>query len=217
MNTIIYFLLGLGNFFLLLLGIYLARKYGFSSIGNVILFVLLGLVYDNVMIALGRYIGEGTTLESLSIVRYWLHALFTPTLILFAWSTYYRTGLPSAKKTIWKVIAAVSTIGLILYELFTTIAGLDLKPIWKNGVLTYGASSNAIMVVVITVVIGIVGFILMKKFCFPWLFIGTTTMISGGILASWINNFPIMNVLEVLFMVSLLLTKQFQDQNPLSG
>ncbi|MBS3681313.1 hypothetical protein KGF86_14015 [Ornithinibacillus massiliensis] len=216
LNTFIYFLVGLGNFILFLWGISLARKYGFLTFANVILLVLLGLVYDNVMIALGKYIGEGHTLESLNLLRYWLHTFITPTLILFAWNTYYRTGLPTAKKTGWKVLAAILTIGLILYESLTTLVGLELRPNWKNGVLTYEGSGSALMVIIITIVIGVVGFILWKKFHFPWLFIGTLSMVLGGILAGWLHSFPIMNILELLFMASILMTKQFQDRNQLA-
>lgn len=217
LNTIIYFLLGLGNFIVLFWGISLARTYGFLTIANVILLVLLGLIYDNVIIAMGKYIGEGNTLESLNLLRYWLHTFITPTLILFAWSTYYRTGLPTAKKTGWKVLAAILTIGLILYESLTTLVGLELRPSWKKGVLTYEGSGSALMVIVITLVIGVAGFILWKKSHFPWLFIGTLSMVLGGILAGWLNSFPIMNILELLFMVSILMTKQFQDRNQLTG
>src|SRR5699024_2414980 len=162
--------------------------------------------------AFGRFIGEGNVLESLSYVRFWLHALFTPTLILFAWSIYSRTGLPWAKKRFWKVLAHLITIGLILYELFASVKGLKLEPSWKNGVLTYesaGQSVGPFMVISITIILGIVGLLLVIKFRFFWLFIATLVMISGGILAIWIKNFPIMNVLEFLFIVSLLWTKQF--------
>src|SRR5699024_12088329 len=98
------------------------------------------------------------------------------------------------------------------YELFASVKGLKLEPSWKNGVLTYESAAQSVcpfMVIFITISLGIIGLLLMIKFRFFWLFIGTLVMISGGILAIWIKNFPIMNVLEFLFIVSLLWTKQF--------
>lgn len=212
MDTFLFFLLGFGYVCLLIWGIFLARDLGLFNLANVLLLVIFGLVYDNLIIALGRFIGEGNVLESLSYVRFWLHALFTPTLILFAWSIYFRTGLPWAKKMYWKVLAYLMTIGLIFYELFASVKGLKLEPIWKNGVLTYesaGQPGSPYMVIIITLVLGIIGLLLMKKFRFFWLLIGTLIMISGSILTIWIKDFPIMNVLEFLLIVSLLLTKQF--------
>lgn len=213
MNTFLYFFLGFGYLCLLIWGIVLAKKHGLFNLTNVLLLVILGLVYDNLMIAFGRFIGEGNVLESLNVVRFWLHALFTPTLILYAWSICFRIGLPWAQKTFWKVLAWLLTIGLILYELLTSIKGLELKPNWENGVLTYenaAQSDTPVMVILITLVLGIVSIIFIKKFRYFWLFIGTLVMILGGILAIWIKSFPIMNVLEFLLIVSLLMTKQFQ-------
>ncbi|MGY0691860.1 hypothetical protein ACW2QC_03595 [Virgibacillus sp. FSP13] len=220
MNTFLFFFLGFGYLCLFIWGLILSRNHGLLNLTNVILLVILGLVYDNLIIAFGRFIGEGNLLETLSYVRFWLHALFTPTLILFAWSICFRIGLPWAKKTFWKVLAWLMTIGLILYELLASIKELELEPKWKNGVLTYESavqSDSLIMVIIITLVLGIVGIILMKKFRFSWLFIGTLVMISGGILAIWIKNFPIMNVLEFILIVSLLMTKQFQIRNQKSS
>ncbi|WP_106497317.1 hypothetical protein [Lentibacillus sp. Marseille-P4043] len=220
MDTFIFFLLGFGYFCLFIWGLVLSRNYGLLNLTNVVLLVIIGLIYDNLIIAFGRFIGEGKLLENLSYARFWLHALFTPTLILFAWSICFRTGLPWAKKTFWKAVAWLMTIGGILYELLASIKGLKLKPKWKNDVLTYESaapSDSLIMVIIITLVLGIVGFILMRKFRFPWLFIGTLVMILGGILAIWIKNFPIMNVLEFILIISLLMTRQFSNQKSKSS
>ena len=213
MDTFLFFPLGFGYLCLLIWGLFLARRHGLLNLTNVLLLVILGLIYDNFVIAFGKYIGEGDLLEELSYVRFWLHALLTPTLVLFAWSICFRIGLPWANKTFYKVFVYLITIGLILYELLTSIRGLELEPNWRIDVLTYEnafQSGNPVMVILITLVLGIVGFILMRKFHFSWLFIGTLIVILGSILAIWIKSFPIMNVLEFLFIISLLMTKQFQ-------
>lgn len=36
--------------------------------------VLLGLIYDNGILAAGRFIGEGSTLKYLNYARFWIHA-----------------------------------------------------------------------------------------------------------------------------------------------
>jgi hypothetical protein len=177
-----------------------------------LLFVIFGLTYDNLIIAFGRFIGEGKVLECFSYVRFWLHALFTPTLIIFAWNIYFRTSLLWAKRKFLKALAYTITISLILYELFTSVKGLQLEPNWRNRVLTYestGQSMIPITVIMITLIFGIIGLLFMMKFRYSWLFIGNLIMISGGILTTWIQNFPTMNVLEFLFITSLLLTKQY--------
>lgn len=179
------------------------------------LLVIVGLVYDNLIIALGRFFGEGKLLEGLSFVRFLLHALFTPLLILFAWSIAFKLDLAWAKKKFWKIVFSILTIGLILYELFTSVIGLKLRAKRENGVLTYESieSVSPVMVILVTLVLVIMGIILIKNFHFPGLLIGTIIMTLGSVLAIWISNFPIMNVLEFLLVLSLLLTKRFQIRN----
>jgi hypothetical protein len=212
MDTFLFFLLVFGYVCLLIWGLFVAKNHSLLNLSNVLLLVILALVYDNLIIASGRFIGEGAVLENLSYVRFWLHALFTPTLILFAAYIYFSTGLPQAKNNYWKVLAYTLTIGLIIYELFTSVKGLKLEPTWKSSVLTYDSvdqSAIPFMIILITLVLGAVGLLLMIKFHFFWLFIGVLITILGSILTSWIKYYPMMNVLEFLLIVSLLLTKQF--------
>ncbi|MFA1818854.1 hypothetical protein ACDX78_01405 [Virgibacillus oceani] len=111
-----------------------------------------------------------------------------------------------------KVLAYLLTIALILYDLFTSVQRLKLEPTWKNSILTYDSveqSGIPIMVILITLILGAVGLLLIMKFRFYWLFIGTLIVISGGILNIWVKYYPMMNILELLLIVSLLLTKQF--------
>lgn len=214
MHTTLFFFLVLCYLSLFIWGIFLTRKHGVLNLNHVLLLVIIGLVYDNLIIALGKYIGEGNTLIYLSYMRYWLHALFTPTLILFAWDIYSRADLTKTNATLWKAIAYLITIGFICYELFTSIKGLKLEPVWKNGVLTYEDTGHSVslMVIFITLILGLVGLHLIIKFRFFWLLFATLTMIIGSVLTIWIKNFPIMNVMELLFIFSLLLTKQFIEK-----
>lgn len=212
MNTFLYILLVIGYLSLFIWGIFLASDRGFVNLINAILLVIFGLIYDNLIIALGRFIGEGNVLQALSYVRYWLHALFTPTLILFAWNIYFKAGFPWAKKKFLKFTAYTITISLILYELLASIKGLKTEPSWRNGVLIYesvGQSNIPIMINMITLIFIILGLLFMKKFRFPWLLIGTLVIVSGGILTTLFKTFPIMNILEFLFIISLLFTRQY--------
>ncbi|WP_052124188.1 hypothetical protein [Ureibacillus manganicus] len=215
MNTFIYFLLGLAYICILIWGIRLSKYDGLFNLSNVLLIVILGLVYDNFIIALGEFIGEGSFLENLSIPRYWLHALFTPTLILFAWNVCYCLGVSWAKRIFWKVLAYLISIGLIFYELVTSLLKLGLQPKWEYGILTYEAvqSQHPIMVILITIVLALVGFILLKNFHFSWLLLGTLFMIIGSFLSGWLTGVPVMNTLEFILIFALINTRQFQVQN----
>lgn len=212
MNTLIYFVLGAGYLALLIWGLSLSKKQGLFHLSNVLLLVIAGLVYDNFVIALGKYIGEGNVLENLNYFRFVIHAFFTPTLILFALSICRDLGLEWAKKTLWKGVFLLLTLGLILYELLTSVWGLILAPNFKNGLFTYESVKYAspIMVIMVSVVLLVAGIILLKKFRSPWLLIGTVLMGLSGPLANWIKSFPITNIFEFILILSLLMTKRFQ-------
>src|SRR5699024_12661818 len=96
-----------------------------------------------------------------------------------------------------------------LYALSNALKRLKLDTVWKNYVLTYESAGHPdfpIIVILITLVLGIFGLLLLVKFRFSYLLIGTLIITLGGIFSGWIKNFPIMNVLEFLLIVSLLLT-----------
>ncbi|KGR76267.1 hypothetical protein [Ureibacillus sinduriensis] len=211
MHTFIYFLLAFGYIGLLVWALILSKK-SLWNVTNVLLLVIIGLVYDNLIIAAGRFIGEGELLEGLSYARFWLHALFTPTLVLFAWCICFNLGMPWAKKTFWKIAFPLITLVLILYELFTSIIGLKLRSKEEFNVLSYESvePSSPVMVILVTAALIIAGILLLKNFRFPWLLIGTAIMLVGSIVGIWIKNFPIMNTMEFLLILSLLLTKRFQ-------
>mgnify|MGYP000902002302 CR=1 FL=1 len=213
METFLSFFLEFAYLCLFIWELLQVKKYGIRNDANFLVLVIFGLVYDNLIIAFGRFIGEGNTLEALSKIRYLFHALFTPMLIIFAWSVFRKTGLLSIQQTFWKLLAYILTIGFIVYELLTSIIGMKLEPKWEDGVLTYENVAQPgfpFMVVVVTLILGVVGVLLMKKSRFPWLLIGTIVILLGGIIANWIKNFLIMNVSELLFIVSLVMAKHFQ-------
>ena len=85
---------------LLIVSVLLVRSLGrrFSLAALSALVVAVGLVYDNTVIAAGAAIGQGALLEGLNWVRYAIHALATPLLVMFAWDVAARAG--SATSTV---------------------------------------------------------------------------------------------------------------------
>lgn len=211
--VIVFFLfLAIVYFFIFVGELVYINKHGFQIYFSVLLLVLVGLLYDNLMIASGKWIGEGGTLEFLSKIRYILHVIFTPTLLLFALGVSLHLNLIAMKKMLWKGLAWLVTFGLILYELFTSVFGMKLEPKWKYGLLTYESTADSnfpLMIMVIHLVFIVIGFWLVKKYRFPWLFLRTIFMILGGVLTIWIKFEPMMNFCELLFMLSLVMTRRF--------
>lgn len=72
-----------------------------------LLLVTAGLIYDNGILAVSDQNGKSEGLKKLHFLRYWIHALFTPTLVLFSW-TVIKTQIQSLAKReeqVWQLSA----------------------------------------------------------------------------------------------------------------
>lgn len=215
MDTFLYFFYLAGYVALFIWGITLANQYGWLSASNVLLLVIFGLIVDNTLLALGRYIGTGHFLESVSYARFWGHALFTPTLVLFAWDSLKKADIAWAQRKLAKYISYILVIGLICFELFTETLGLKLKADWKYGVLSYTnsepTSGPPIMVLIISLVLIISGFLIWRKQKWIGYLLGTVIMTVGSAVPLPIKSDAYMNGFELILLISLLATKHFQD------
>lgn len=213
MNTTIYSLLTISYIGLFIWGIRLFLKQKQADFSIVLLLVIFGLIVDNFILSIGRLIGEGQLLENLTLLRYWLHTLFTPTLVIFVWKISEKLRLKWANSEISKLTTFLIVIGLIIYEWYQSIRNIELVASWERDTLLYESVAEQripLMVLVTTLIVGWVSILLWKHQKFYWLFIGTASMIVGSVLTIWLKNVPIMNLFELLFIISLLLTKNFQ-------
>ena len=216
MDTFLYFFFLASYVVLFIWAIALAKKYRWVSPSNVLLLVIFGLVVDNALLAFGRYIGTGQFLESISYVRYWGHALFTPTLVLFAWDSLKKADIGWAKNSIVKFITYILMIVLIVYELFTETLGLKLQADWKYGVLSYSNAASAsgppVMVLIVSLVLIVSAFMIWRRQKWIWYLLGTVIMTIGSAVPLPIKSDAYMNGFELILLFSLLATKHFQDQ-----
>lgn len=214
MDTFLYFFFLAVYVVLFIWAISLAKKYGWFSASNVLLLVILGLVVDNALLAFGRYIGTGHFLETISYTRFWGHALFTPTLVLFAWDSLKKADIRWAKTSTAKFITYLLPIALICFELFTETLGLKLEANWKYGVLSYSNVESSggppLMVLIISLVLIVSAFIVWRKQKWIWYLLGTVIMTIGSAVPLPIQSNAYMNGFELILLISLLATKQFQ-------
>lgn len=216
MDTILYFLLALAYLGLFVWGIVLDKRFGRVSVANVLFIVILALLYDNAILAGGRYIGEGNVLERLNQARYWMHALITPLLVLFAWRTLVQANLQWFNKKSVRWLFVIITLGLIVFELVTEVWGLSLEPSWKHGVLSYKKSSDTgippVMIIGVTSVLLVASIIVWWKQKWPWFFAGVLAMGLVPLLHLLVKSEALHNVAEFLLMLALLATKVYQDK-----
>lgn len=216
MDTFIFFSLVLAYLVLFLVGVLQAKRYGWMNVENILLIVILALLYDNGIQALGKYVGEGTLLRSLNLARYGLHALITPLLILFAWRTLVNAHLTWAKKTITIWLTVILTISSILIEWLTEVRGISLEPAWKNDVFIYEKAVQTgfppVMIMIVTAVLFITSIIIWWKQKWPVYFLGILSMSAAPLIyLIWKIN-SAHNITEFLLMSALLATRSYQHK-----
>lgn len=98
MDTFLYLFFTGSYIALLIWGLIGIRKQDLPQWTSFIYLIILALIYDNGIIAFGKWIGEGELLETLNLLRFWTHAFLTPLLVLFATGTLKESGVLWAQK-----------------------------------------------------------------------------------------------------------------------
>jgi hypothetical protein len=182
--------------------------------------ILLGIGYDNLLLATGALIGEGELLQSLSQVRFLVHHLFVPFLIVVGVELAHCTKADWADNLLTRSLAWIISLSLGIFDIFNRYVGAELEPIYFAGVLRYTASPIkglpiiAIAVTLFVLLIGI-GIWIRSEGKWFWLFFGTLVALVGNALPlSMVGTLP-GSLSEFVMTLTLILTEQY-TQPPLT-
>lgn len=123
--------------------------------------ILFGLFYDNFIIGIGSFIGEGDFLLALNWPRFAIHALLTPLLILFALDIARRANLKWAHSSTVMLVFGVLTLLMIALGVYTDIIDLALELMKEGGTVRYvngnaaGPPVPAIVTILVLIGVGI--------------------------------------------------------------
>lgn len=217
MDTILYFAFTAAYILLFVWAFSKQKSWNFMSF---IYFVLFGLIYDNGMIAIGKFIGEGPVLENLSLLRFWSHAFLTPTLVLFSWGALNHAGIGWVRKKAVFAASIIYTLALIAMEIALETWGLELATERQYGVLRYvsaePSSGPPIMVLLVSVVLIAAGILLWKKVGWKWMLIGAGVMTIGSAVQIPVESSAVTNAFELFLLTTLVWTKvhlESKEQN----
>jgi hypothetical protein len=196
-----------------------ASRHGWWTPANLTLLVVLGLFYDNALLAVGKAVGEGTPLETLSLGRYWVHAFVTPLLVLVAWHAAARASR-AADRWGWLrsrtagAAAAALTVALVALELATVLLGLRIEAHETYGVLSYSKVSDGgppLMVITVALVLLVAGALVGVLQKWWWLFVGAAAMTLGSAVTLPVPSGAVTNAFELVLLTSILLTAFHQN------
>ena len=218
MDSFIFGFFALAYVLLLIWGLRTHKKWTLSS---VIFFVVGALIYDNAIYALGILIGEGTLLEALSLLRFWFHMLFTPTLIIFSAVAIREAGIEWAQKAWVLWFSVIGAIAAMIIEYVTVLNGLALEVSEEYGALSYSSAEEAsgppLMILLVLIALVIAGIMLWWKAKWPWMFVGTVIMTIGSAVPLDIGSNALTNAFELILLFTLVWTKKQLDQGKLQA
>ncbi|MEH7000902.1 hypothetical protein, partial [Priestia megaterium] len=143
--------------------------------------------------------------------RFWFHALFTPTLILFAYELAKLSNIGWAKTAITKYLFVMSTLALIGYEVMDTVSQ-NTEVLRQYGIVRYtlvGSAGPPLMVIIVALILFCVGVSLFRKKRWSIMMIGVAIMILGSAVPINLPSTAITNMFELVFVFSLFLTQRF--------
>jgi hypothetical protein len=152
-----------------------------------------GLVYDNLIVGLGRFIGTGDFLQAISWPRFWIHWLFGAWLIIACGAILRLAGFAWAQHRGFMVAFCALTASLMVLDLpyfWTT----RLHPVCELDLVRYSVQVSADMVcfpgqaavpslgppiasIITCLVVIATGLVVMIRRRFPWVFAGGLLML----------------------------------------
>jgi hypothetical protein len=203
------FIFSLFAFVYIVLLIWLLWKHA-KTASIILVFVIIALIYDNVILAVGDFIGEGELLKILSAPRFWLHALFTPFLIIFSYFVLAEARIPFAQKTWVAILFIVGTIVAIIMEYVLMVKDLSLKVTDEYGVISYTSATESsgppVMMIIVIAALVVAAIVLAWKRKWWWMLVGLILMAVGGAIAPFIESNAVTNLSELCLVITLVST-----------
>jgi len=170
-----------------------------------------GLVWDNLIVGVGRFIGFSPLLEALSWPRFWLHWLFGSWLIVGAGVALRLANFEFMRGTRPMLLFCSLTLALMMFDL-PHFWRDSLHPVCEFDLIRYSTAVSAdnlcnpeqqvvrasppLPSIITCFVVIISGAILMLRRRFPWMFAGGVLMLASAMPP--LRNFKLDNFGEIL-------------------
>ncbi|HEY9614090.1 hypothetical protein [Allocoleopsis sp.] len=208
MAAILHPIYALAHFALAIWGIHLFQQS--INIGTILLLIVLtGLIYDNLIISIGSCIGEGEVLEFLNRLRFLFHTLFTPLLLVVAVELANYAGVQWFASPIARCMTWLLALGLIEFEFRKKYLTLKLESTTFAGTLRYREAEGSLpMAAILTIaLVALVGIIIWQTMQCPWVFIGALIMFLGSAVPTRLVGQVLGSGVEIVLVLSLLALK----------
>lgn len=168
-----------------------------------------GLVYDNLVLALGYLAGPGDMLMALNYPRFLVHALTTPLLGMLGLYLARNAAVEWAWGRRALITFWVLSLSALAWSAYTELGLLRLELVADGGALRYrnaGTSGPPLPAITAMVLLMFAGMGVFIRTRWAWLFVGALVMFSAAAFASTIG--VIANLGEVALVAGLAFTSR---------
>lgn len=168
--------------------------------------VITGLVYDNLILALGGFLGAGRELMALNAVRFVIHGLVTPVLMIWGFGVARRAGIGWAQSRRNHAIMCTAATLLIGLGVYSDVLKLDLQLKIEQGITRYvnigGIKGPPIPSIITIIVLTVIGVAIWQRGKSRGLAVGSGVMFIGAMAGAALLG--VGNVAEVAMSAGVL-------------
>ncbi|MEU8002979.1 hypothetical protein AB0B66_17625 [Catellatospora sp. NPDC049111] len=190
---------------LILAGLAARRRSTAGPAAALVAVICVGLAYDSGAVAVGRLLGFGPALEAVNAPRYWIHAVFTPLLVVATAALAARLGVTWLRHKAVRIVGSVLVTALIALGVAADVVALRLEPREYADTLRYVNAATAgppVPAIVTMLVVVVIGALVWRTARFPWLCLGGIAMFAAAGAAA--AHFWLGNVGELLLQLAVL-------------
>ncbi|MGA6207565.1 hypothetical protein ACPESR_22725 [Nocardia testacea] len=180
--------------------------------------VCAALAYDNAVLAAGRWIGAGATLENWSVPRFVAHIVLTPLLMPWACAAAARAGVEWARSRWVRGVVAAGTAAVIVPGVAGELTPLTLEPQEWAGTVRYTtahASVAGLLPPVVTVVVVLVAAAAVWRVCGYRLWTVTTVIMT--VVSAAMPPLLLTNCAELVFTAGVVAAAVWLAERSRSG
>jgi hypothetical protein len=175
----------------------------------VLVLIIVAITYDNLIVSIGRWVGQGGILLNLSHPRFIGHVLLTPLSIVAAFKLCFQSGVdwalnPASCQSAWIAVGVLVTAEILsYYRKFEPI------PAWFQGTLRYTNGAYKIPPIpsiLTTIMVSILGWMIWRESGDAWLLGSSIVMFLGGAVPQCVAGPVVCSGAEVVLMTGFCMT-----------
>ncbi len=175
-----------------------------------ILLITAGVFYDNLILSLGNWLGDGDLLFYLSVPRFWLHQLLLPWIIFAVFEQLRAAEVRWTRRTWVRRATLAVAVMVMLIGIFTRLVPLRLEPAVMDGVLRYvsvGTQGPPLVSILSIGIAGLLGIFYGFKKNWPWTTFAAVVVFAGEGIWDEAMRRLLGSGLEIVLVVVLLLAE----------